>query len=662
MTTNVTNRVKLSLETLYGTVRGTASSREGQPGVFSATGMAGSLTNVSFIDSRLFSDSYWTPTRTRDFMLGAKLSHALTNTSLYELRATRYASFYDTNPGRLRDTTKVVFFGGVGFDEGPFGFQPNPSNGVDGMRMGVGMSNSRDTSRTAAYNFKFDYTNQLNRAVEFKTGAEYNLTESDINFGSYDAYLPSSNFNTRWDRNPTRLAVYGQTKLEYQGIIANLGVRVDQSHAGGTWYDYDSFSSVFASYARLDTAQQANTKRLWSVSPRLGVSFPITRASKLFVNYGHFRSMPSPNDLYQVRYFAQSQQVSFIANPNAPLPKTIAYELGFEQALLRDFLLRVTGYYKNTFFEPLDVTYNGIQGGITYGQSEPNGYADTRGFEFTFEKRRGRVLNFLLNYTYMVRTSGRFGTPSTFENPTSEKQNLDNDATRRSLQSRPVPEPYARAVVNVLSPNRFGPSVLGVRPLAGWLLSAVGSWRSGTYTTWIDGGGSREDVLNNVQFVNSTNLDLRFARDVQVGRRRIQVFADITNALNQRRLSFNGFIDANDRRRYFTSLHLPTAEKNEYTNIPGDDRIGAFRKAGVAYQPMFSIADRAAFTTANPAAIYYERATGQYLVYQSGAWQPVDAARVQQVIDDKAYIDMPNQGFLTFLGPRDVYVGLRINL
>ena len=59
------------------------------------------------------------------------------------------------------------------------------------------------------------------------------------------------------------------------------------------------------------TGAGLSTKKLWSLSPRLGMSFPITRASKLFVNYGHFRSMPNPNDLYQVRFFspAMNEQV-----------------------------------------------------------------------------------------------------------------------------------------------------------------------------------------------------------------------------------------------------------------------------------------------------------------------------------------------------------------
>ena len=664
VTTDLTKNVKLSVESLYGAVEGTASSRAGQPGVFSSTGMSGQFTGDSkIISGRLFGTDYWAPVRTRDFMLGARLAHILSPKAFYEVRLTRYASFYDVTPNAFRDTSTVISFGGTGFDEGPYGLAIGPSTGVEGMSMGLGFSTTRDTSRTAAYNLKGDYTNQLTRAIEVKTGFEYNLTRSQINYGQYDAYLQSGNFNTRWDRSPTRAAAYAQTKLEYRGLIANLGLRLDQSHASGTWYDLDNFSSAFLSAERLDTARQSPTKRLVTLSPRLGVSFPITTASKLFVNYGHFRSLPNPNDLYQVSFLDQTRKVTRIADPNAPLPKTIAYEVGYEQEVLKRFLVRATGYYKNTFFEPLTVSYSGFgSNSVAYSKSEPNGYADTRGFELTFEKRRGRILNGFVNYTYMVASSGRFGLPVASQNPTTQRENEQNDGFRRSSEFRPLAQPYGRMGLNVRSPNDFGPSVAGGNPLGGWLAAFVGTYRAGAYTTWIDGGGSREDVVNNLRFVNFTNLDLRLARDFRVANRRVQFFADISNLLNQKRLSTNGFSDTPDRNRYFSSLRLPEAEKKEYTNIPGDDRPGTYRRSGVAYQPMFPIANRATFSGADPKAIYFERTSGEYLTFANGAWQAVDSARLQQVLDDKAYIDMPNQSFLTFFNPRAVFFGLRLNL
>ena len=145
ITSDIRRGMKLSLEGLLGTAEGTAASRSGGPGFFvSPSGIAGDLSRVSYINSRIFSTDYWAPSQTRDLMLGAKLSHALDDKSFYELRLTRFAVKYDTNPGRLRDTTKVAFFGGVGFDEGPFGYMPAPT--PDGVPVAITSPGSRVNS------------------------------------------------------------------------------------------------------------------------------------------------------------------------------------------------------------------------------------------------------------------------------------------------------------------------------------------------------------------------------------------------------------------------------------------------------------------------------------------------------------------------------------
>ena len=91
---------KLTLEGLRGRITGTTSSRTGQPGVFrSPWSIAGQLTRVSFIDSRIFSTDYWGPTTVDQFMGGAKFTHSLTPSTFYEVRLNAFRSHYDTNPG-----------------------------------------------------------------------------------------------------------------------------------------------------------------------------------------------------------------------------------------------------------------------------------------------------------------------------------------------------------------------------------------------------------------------------------------------------------------------------------------------------------------------------------------------------------------------------------
>ncbi|GMQ81369.1 MAG: hypothetical protein BMS9Abin05_0800 [Rhodothermia bacterium] len=664
LTSDLKPGLKLTIEGLKGRSTGTASNRFGQPGIFrSASGIAGSMSRVSFIDTRIFSTDYWTPSTVNTFMIGAKFTHLLNEKSFYEVRFNTFSTKYNTNPGRLRDESPVVTFGGVGFDEAPFGFQPKPSFGVGGMRTGVGMSNARDSSRVVAYNLKADFTSQVNRFLQVKTGAELNISDTHVNYAQFDEFLPSSNSSSEWKKTPVRGAMYVQSKLEFQGMIANLGVRMDYFGAGGDWIVYDdpytnAFSARFSSGIDSLLAKES-TDRIFMLSPRLGVSFPVTAVSKLFFNYGHFRSMPNPNNLYLIRPFTETGQISRVANPNNPLPKTVAYELGYEQSFFNQYLVRVAGYYKDVALQPFLVQYSSRDGQVSYRTSEPNSFEDIRGFEVTLSRSRGKWVRGFINYTYEVFTSGYFGLRQNFENPTAQREFEASDSERRRASFRPVPRPYARLNLDLLSPEDFGPTIGSFSPLGDWRVSFIGDWREGSKFTWT-GGGSVPGVLNNVSFRDFWNMDLRLTKTFKLrDGRRAQLFIDVFNLLNTRRLSFAGFVDGNDQNAYLRSLHLP--ESDDYsTNIPGDDKIGEFRSYGVEYQPMVRIPSRDGVSLPDPGIIYFEFDTKQYIEFRDGTWVAADRGNVDKVLDDKAYIDMPNQNFLTFLNPREIYFGVRI--
>ena len=55
-------------------------------------------------------------------------------------------------------------------------------------------------------------------------------------------------------------------------------------------------------------------------------------------------------------------------------------------------------------------------------------------------------------------------------------------------------------------------------------------------------------------------------------------------------------------------------------------------------------------------------ASSNYYEYVNSSWQTVDKSRMDKINDDKAYIDMPNFKFFTFLNPRDIYLGLKFNI
>jgi hypothetical protein len=115
------------------------------------------------------------------------------------------------------------------------------------------------------------------------------------------------------------------------------------------------------------------------------------------------------------------------------------------------------------------------------------------------------------------------------------------------------------------------------------------------------------------------------------------------------------------------SLHLPediagneSVPKLGYSNIPGDDKPGDYRRGGV-FTPMVSVGTLGGVTNPAPSAFYHDRSTGRWAQFVGGTWVDVSPDRLQQVMDDKAYIDMPNLDTFTFLNPRDIFYGVRVS-
>ncbi|GJQ62968.1 MAG: hypothetical protein SCALA702_20210 [Melioribacteraceae bacterium] len=666
LTADIGPGMKLMVEGLTGEQSGTASSNSGLPGLFRfSSTIANSIDRVSYQDTRVFAPDYWAPSTIKRTSLGAKFTHVINPTTFYDAVFARFSSDYSTNPGRLRDETLIKQFGGnYWVDEAPFGFQPKPSVGINGMRMGVGMSNSRDSSFVAVYTGKFDITSQVNKYNQLKAGFEIIITDNRVNYASYDEFLQSNNAQSKWETTPVRGGLYIQDKLEFEGMIANVGLRLDYLDPGGEWYVYDTYTDAFSSaYSYgIDTLlpKEATEKQI-SLSPRLGIAFPITVNSKLFFNYGHQRSIPTPENLFLLRRSGFNDRIIRLANPNAPLEKTIQYELGYEHNLFDMFLLRLAGYYKDVSLQRTLVSYTNRDNSVSYSIYEPNSYADIRGFEFTLSKNRGKWVQGFINYTYSVSTSGRFGFAQYSELAVQQREY--ERESRDAYQERPVPRPYARMNLHFITPEDWGPELLGYKVLGDWKLSVLGSWTNGFYFTWV-GGGSKPGVENNVQWNDSWNFDMRFSKEIDLGYFSLELFADISNVFNYKYMSTYGFYDGSDYENYMKSLHLPESVNQDidsYFTIPGEDKPGDYRISG-DYTPMEANPD---IFTMSPneikPAIYYDYGTQGYYEYVNGNWQTVDQSRIDEIIDNKQYIDMPNFTFQTFLNPRNIYWGMKLS-
>lgn len=689
ITSDIGQGMKLSVEGLYGEQTGTNSSRAGGPGLFrSASGIASNIdwrAGASYLDSRIYATDYWNPSIIYTNMQGFKFTHAISSKTFYEVIGSRVAFEYSTFTGEPRyyyaydengnitgftnqtDTSKGVFIGGTFYDMAPFGYYSGAGGGIGStMNMGLGFSNSRDSSKLNTYSLRFDFASQVDKFNYLKAGFEFNYTENLVNYALIEPSLPTSNAVSSWAKFPKRLALYAQDKLEFEGLVANLGLRLDLSDPGGDWYVFDPYNKA------LSGAQSANidillnkepVKTQVNLSPRLGVAFPITVNSKLYFNYGHFRSMPIPENLFLLRISQAFQNVTRIADPNVELPRTIAYELGYEQNLLDQFLLSIKGYYKDVTYQSRLVTYRSRDGSVNYTINEPNNYSDIRGFEIDLRKNRGEWITGFVNYTYMVTSAGNFGLASYPEN-LAELRDVERN-TRAFRQTKPVPQPYARASVDIFVPSGWGPELGGTRILDQLRLNILASWSSGTYFSWTGGGGVISGYDNNLQWEDFFNVNMRLSKTFNLGPVDLELFMDVINVFNIDYMSYQaGFANLNDYDDYMKSLHLPTDAVKDfnYGNIPGNDKPGMYRDYSTPFQPLEYTSNLSAVSDPNQRAYYYDASTGSYYQWNGQNWNYVNSSRIQEVLDKKAYIDMPNLHYTTFLNPRDFYFGLKFNI
>ncbi len=632
-------------------------------------------------EGTLWATHYRNPMDITRNMIGAQFTHTLSPTTFYEVQLQRNGTSYDTYATAERDTTIIKSVGPIDLTEEPFGWQWRDQTdqlGV-GIRNGGHWFSARDSSTVATWRAKFDVTSQLNRWSMLKAGLEYYFNDYNTNFGEVDPAHPHhANPTYVWSRQPQQGALYAQNKLEFKGMVANIGLRMDYFHAGGDWYVFEDWERAFRAsvgVAGIDTAlAQEPTKHQFSLSPRLGVSFPITTNSKLYFNYGHFRQMLNPTDLFTIEKI-NTGAVQRIGNPNHPMPKTVMYELGYEQSLFNLFALRLAGYYRDMSNQPRLVWFESIDSEVKYNATYPYNYSDVRGFEVTLSKNRGDWVRGFVNYTYLAWKGGNFGFANQYQNPVRMRNYVRT--TTDHYQSTPIPEPFGRANIEFLVPEKILGNDLLSTVLGDWRIAFLGDWRKGQLRTWtgqaLEGAKSSiRGVQGNTHLKDYWMVDMRFSKNFKTKVGEAQFFADLTNVFNKRHFYTSGFRGDKDDFRYYRSLHWDKNTFEDFENgapydfIPGGDKPGDIRKTGVEFVPI-EVTRELIVDGASTRALYFLQTgqtpgEGEYYQFKNGSYQKADQGFVKQVLDDKAYIDMPNQPFATFLNPRNVFFGLRLSL
>ncbi len=542
-------------------------------------------------------------------MIGLTFDHVLSQNTFYKVRISQVRVKNDANHARVfRDPTILASFGQYNVDEQPYGFL-NRAGYVYAIadQQVIGGTGAEDLNQDEikTINAKFDIQSQIGNYNQVQAGVElifddYNILEANEGFD------PTGNTRSTWQKKPFRLQGYAQDKLEFEGFIANLGLRFDYNNPNTNWFGVDPYSRYFSRIYKYDivNAPQDPAQNHLTVSPRLGISHPITENSKLFFNYGHFYNLASANTMFNINYGYSSSGILRLGNPNLLPQRTIAYELGYEQEIADMFLIRLTGYYKDVTNEIGNVQYVNYDESVNYRTYQNDQYADIRGFELEIRKDWGQWVSGWVNYTLMVATNGLIGRAINYQDP--RKQVVYG--LRNPIVEKPLPMPYANANVRIMTPENWGPTIAGYHIFDRLGLNFLLSWRTGEYLTWDPIPPFIEQ--NNLQWKSMWNVDLRISKFVKVDQFDLNLFLDILNVFDFNYLNGQGFANDSDFRDYMNSLHLPIYSQDKYkadpTFVAGNDKVGDVRSA------------------------------------------------------DKPYINMPNVDYLAWNQPRSVVFGIRL--
>lgn len=269
--------------------------------------------------------------------------------------------------------------------------------------------------------FRGDLTSFFDEKNKFKSGFDLQFQEMQV-IDIFRPWVGTLGLNNDiYKVYPTKGAFYAQDNINFSGMILNFGLRFDYWFPGkyvdDAVKDLDVVTipvEVRESYLEHSYKFFGDRRFKTRLSPRLGISHPVSDFQTLFFSYGHFSKWPNPQFVYAKLspYSAQSSFQKF-GNPDLNPETTVAYELGLKTQFSLDDVLTLTAYYKD-IFEYVSTRSAKItsarftsQNFTTYINSD---YARSRGLELEYKKRMGKWFSGTVNFTYSIIT-GKSSSP-----------------------------------------------------------------------------------------------------------------------------------------------------------------------------------------------------------------------------------------------------------
>jgi len=424
--------------------------------------------------------------------------------------------------------------------------------------------------KTRTISFDGSFTSQITKAHLFNTGVQLNSYLIDV---SNFLDVRTNRELERYTAHPIEAAAYIQDKMEFEGLIANVGLRFDLWYSGVNYYP-DPFTPFGNpdSLGRFDPSSVPTEKppvhaRL---QPRLGFSFPISATTVFHLNYGAFMQRPSFEYIVSKRLGQRLNDPLILGNPRLKPETTNSYDIGVVQALGEGFTLDVSGYYKDVKNLIQQSDFIDERAGYLVSSYFNLDYADIRGFRIMLNKRRG-LLTGSINYQYSYAT-GKSAT-ATAATPILNRDTsgvVTTDLT--NVPTRDILLDFDRThnlviTASYVTRQNWGPSILGLKIFSDFNVSVYSSIRSGRpYTSPFD-----IRLINVKRAPMEYNTDLRLTKTIRdFFDTRMIIYMEVFNMFNNKILNYDYLFD----RPTPTNPNLPLQYYEQY---PIDDKENGIR-------------------------------------------------------------------------------------
>ena len=287
-----------------------------------------------------------------------------------------------------------------------------------------------ENTKNTVTTLKFDITSQVNFSNQIKGGLSLQFNkisriQRNSSLGADATDVRRRLLVENWEFSPTMFSGYIQDKMEYAGLVINLGARIDRwDPKAADWANYFNLFQTQPALVDDSTRQElipirasADVKPYWFFSPRIGVSHPLSDEAAMYFSYSR-NSIPPPYSRLYGSYNAVLGSAGglpqFASLRQEPV-RSSNYELGAQWEFIpRQFGLSFSAYMRDI----QNYSQNQISLFLANGQnamwvSAQN--ADARGVEFSVQALRQTYFDLVtlygrLNYSYSyIKATGWTG-------------------------------------------------------------------------------------------------------------------------------------------------------------------------------------------------------------------------------------------------------------